>query len=40
MIYNPYNIVTQTYNSDPYKIDNSTNTGYNVSTYNVNKTNG
>lgn len=40
MIYNPYGIVQQTYNYTPYKIDNTTNSGYNVPTHNANNTNG
>ena len=40
MIYSPYGIVQQTYNYTPYKIDNTTNSGYNVTTHNANNTNG
>lgn len=40
MIYSPYIIVNQTYNQNPYKIDNTTNSGYVVQTHNANNTNG
>ena len=40
MIYSPYGIVQQNYDYSPYTTDNSTNTGYNVSTHNGNNTNG
>ena len=40
MIYTPYGIVQQSYDYSPYKIDNTTVSGYNVPTYNANNTNG
>jgi hypothetical protein len=40
MIYNPYTVVHQSCNYDPYKIDNTTTSGYIVQTYNANNTNG
>lgn len=40
MIYTPYGIVKQTYDYNPYKIDNTTVSGCNVSTHNGNNTNG
>ena len=40
MIYNPYDIVQQSYNYNPYKIYNTTVSGYNVQTHNANNTNG
>ena len=40
MIYSPYDIVQQSYNYNPHKIDNTTVSGYNVPTYNDNNING
>ena len=40
MIYSPYNIIQQSYDYNPYKIDNTTVRGYNVQTHNANNTNG
>ena len=40
MYYNPYGTVVTNNDYNPYKINNSTNTGYNVPTYNANNTNG
>ena len=40
MIYTPYGIVQQSYDYNPYKIDNTTVSGYNVQTHNANNTNG
>lgn len=40
MEYNPYYINNESYSYSPYRIDNSTNSGYNVSTHNGNNTNG
>ncbi len=40
MIYNPYDIVQQSCDYNPYKIDNTTVSGYNIPTYNANNTNG
>lgn len=39
-MYSPYNIPTSTYECQPYRTDNSTNTGYNVPTHNANNTIG
>ena len=39
-MYSHYATYTYNYSYNPYKIDNCTNTGYNVPTYNVNNTNG
>lgn len=40
MIYNPYDVVHQTYDYNPYTIDNTTVSGYDVQIYNANNTNG
>ena len=40
MIYSLYNIIQQSYDYSPYKTNNSTNTGYNVTTHNDNNING
>ena len=40
MIYSSYGIVQQSYDYNPYKIDNTTVSGYNVTTHNDNNTNG
>lgn len=40
MIYSPYGIVQQSYDYNPYKIDNTTVSGYNVKIHNDNNTNG
>lgn len=40
MIYSPYGIVRRNDDYNPYRIDNTTNSGYNVPTYNANNTNG
>ena len=40
MVYTPYGIAYNNYDYSPYKTDNTTNTGYNVPTYNANNTNG
>ena len=37
-MYSPYKTSESTYNYDPYKIDNTINTGYNVPVHNANNT--
>ena len=39
MIYSTYGIIQQSYDYNPYKIDNTTVSGYNVPTHNGNNTN-
>ena len=40
MIYSRYDIIQQSCDYNPYKIDNTTVSGYNVTTHNANNTNG
>ena len=40
MIYNLYSTLQQTYNYNPYMINNATISGYDVPTYYANNTNG
>lgn len=37
-MYSPYKIGESTYSYDPYKIDNTTTSGYNVPVHNANNT--
>lgn len=39
-MYSPYNTSYTVHDYNPYHVDNTTNTGYNVDTYNANNTNG
>ena len=40
MIYSPYGIIQQSYNYNPYKINNTIVSRYNVTTHNDNNING
>lgn len=39
-MYSPYNVDSSSYDVTIYRVENTTNTGYSVSTHNVNNTNG